>query len=133
MPYESGEIPMIGDHVRHQSGKSGKVTAAILNQGHVRGEDVVRVQWDDGSIGIGNALAREFIFISRQDDSEVSHFQSHCPTCKEPKPASVNRDYLKVALEKSEEVQVVSICGHDWSLPENERQHLREALKENRI
>jgi hypothetical protein len=133
MPYESGETPEIGDHVRHRSGKLGKITAVMLNQGHLRGEDAVRVMWDDGSVGIGNALAAEFSLVSRQDPSEVAHFQSHCPTCKEPKPTSANRDYLKVALEKSEVVQVVSTCGHGWNLPENERKNLQAALKENHI
>jgi hypothetical protein len=65
MPYESGEVPEVGDHVRHTSMRTGEITFVALNQGHVRGEDVVSVKWDDGGIGISNALAREFIFISK--------------------------------------------------------------------
>jgi hypothetical protein len=65
MPYESGEITEVGDHVRLPTGRTGEITFVALNQGHVRGEDVVGVKWDDGGVGISNALAREFFFISK--------------------------------------------------------------------
>ncbi len=64
MPYESGEVPEVGDHVRHISGGLGVITEVHLNQGHLRGEDQVSVKWDDGGVGIGMALAREFVFVS---------------------------------------------------------------------
>lgn len=65
MPYESGEVPKVGDHVRHLSGRAGVITNVQLNQGHLAGEDQVSVKWDDGGVGIGMALAREFIFVSK--------------------------------------------------------------------
>lgn len=129
MPYASGETPEIGDHVIYRNGKTGKITAANLNQGHLRGEDSVRVQFDDGSIGIGNALASEFQFVSKPASSEAAHFQSHCPKCNQPKPVSADRDFLKVACQLSEDIHVISTCGHDWKLQDHERKHLHQALK----
>ena len=128
MPYQSGETPAIGDHVTNQSGKPGKITAVALNQGHLRGEDSVRIQWDDGSIGIGNALAREFIFVRKPYADEAADFLSYCPECKESKPARVDRDFLKVALEKNEAIKVASICGHSWMLQEHERKNAQKVL-----
>lgn len=133
MPYASGETPEIGDHVIYRTGQSGKITAVNLNQGNLRREDSVRVQFDDGSIGIGMALAGEFDFASKPDPSEAAHFQSHCPKCNEPKPVSVDRDFLKVACQNSEDIQVISTCGHDWKLQDHERKHLHKALKEKAI
>ncbi len=133
MPYENGGIPETGDHVRHITGKPGKITAVHLNQGNLRGEESVRVQWDDGSIGIGMALGREFYFVSKAGPSEAAHFQSHCPKCNEPKPVSVDRDFLKVACQNSEDIHVVSTCGHDWRLQDHERKNLHNALKENTL
>lgn len=134
MPYANGGIPEIGDHVQHvTAGKPGKITAVHLNQGNLQGEDSVRVQWDDGSVGIGVALASEFLFISKPNPSEAAHFQSHCPKCNQSKPVSVDRDFLTVACQNSEDIHVISTCGHDWKLQDHERKHLHQALKEKKI
>ena len=127
MPYEIGGSPVIGDHVRHSTGKPGKITGVYLNQG---GEDSVRVQWDDGSGGISTAPAREFHFVSKPGPSEAAHFQSHCPKCNELKPVLVDRDFLKVACQNSEDIHVISTCGHEWKLQDQERENLYKALKE---
>jgi len=130
MPYQSGEVPVVGDHARHITGKPGKVTAVALNQGNLRNEDQVRVQWDDGSTGVGLAPASEFIFVSKPSPSEIADFLSHCPVCKEPKHVSHDRDFLKVALENNEEIRACSICGHSWIVQDHEKDNLRKALKE---
>lgn len=66
MPYETGETPTAGDHVKHvNGGRPGVVTEAHLDQAHLQGEDQVSVKWDDGGVGVGMALAREFRLVSR--------------------------------------------------------------------
>lgn len=67
MPYESGEEPKKGDHVRNHFGRTGVITHVARNQANLRGEDAIGVKWDDGGVGVGMALAREFVFISRGD------------------------------------------------------------------
>jgi hypothetical protein len=65
MAYESGETPKVGDHVRQAGGRTGTVTDVQLEQGHLRGEDQISVKWDDGGVGVGMALAREFTLMPR--------------------------------------------------------------------
>jgi hypothetical protein len=61
MPYVSGETPKKGDQVRDvNDGRPGIVNNVQLDSHHT-GEDVVGVQWDDGGVGVGMALAREFV------------------------------------------------------------------------
>ena len=61
------------------------------------------------------------------DDS--CHFQSRCPECKERKPVSMKRNWLKEALDGERDVKVLSVCGHTWSLSAEEKQNLRTALR----
>ena len=67
MPYESGEIPMPGDHVRNKWGKPTTVTQVDLDPGNTPGFDQVSVQWDDGSVGVSISLAVEYTLISRAE------------------------------------------------------------------
>ena len=69
MPYENGETPMLGDSVRDKRGRTATVTNVALDQGHLQGEDQVSVKWDDGGVGVGISLAREYTLISRQSRS----------------------------------------------------------------
>jgi hypothetical protein len=134
MPYATGETPRIGDHVVHTSGKPGKITNVALNQGNLRGEDSVRVQWDDGSVGISMALASEFRFSSEPTDKETAHFQSFCPTCEEERPTGADRDFLKAALQNNETITVISVvCGHTWTIAYHERANLHKTLKQGLI
>jgi hypothetical protein len=63
MPYESGETPKVRDRVIHKTGRMGMVTDVQLEQGHLKGEDQISVKWDDGGVGVGMALAREFALM----------------------------------------------------------------------
>jgi hypothetical protein len=66
MPYASGEIPMEGDRVRSLNGRIGKITHVQLDPGNTPGEIQVGVEWEDGGVGIGVSLAREYTLISRK-------------------------------------------------------------------
>jgi hypothetical protein len=67
MPYESGETPAIGDHVRSvMSGRTGEIFAAVaLHQANLKGADMVSVQWDDGGVGF-TQLASAFVLVSKR-------------------------------------------------------------------
>ena len=65
MPYSDGNKPQVGDRVRHFKGDLGCVTQVQLNAANVPGEDIIAVKWDDGSVGVGMSLAREYVLLSR--------------------------------------------------------------------
>src|SRR5690348_9155271 len=89
MPYENGGIPKIGDKVKSvNSGRLGVITSVHLNQGHLRGEDAVAVEWDDGGVGVGNALAVEFFHVETPDGYQ---FLIQCPSCKQRRSVSCNK------------------------------------------
>jgi hypothetical protein len=96
MPYESGETPAVGDKVRHvKGGRSGIITNVALNQGHLRGADSVSVEWDDGGVGIGNALADEFTLAERPVFSVVAK----CPECQRPRSVDLKRGEVEAKLK----------------------------------
>ena len=122
MPYQSGEIPEVGDKVRHTNGRPGVITEVHLNQGHLRGEDQVSVKWDDGGVGVGVALAREFTFISNPDSY---HFIAECPQCKGSRSASCSRSQAATG----DAIAVYAIqCDHSWKLTPEQSNKLRETL-----
>jgi hypothetical protein len=69
MPYADGNTPIVGDHVRHLTGKEGPVTRVHLDAGNTPGDDQVSVEWDDGSVGLGVSRADEYVRISRTNTS----------------------------------------------------------------
>jgi hypothetical protein len=71
--------------------------------------------------------------LAIQQNSEICHFLSFCPECKEPKPISANRIQITRGLEAQADVHVMSICGHIWSVAGHEKESLRNALHEGSI
>ncbi len=70
MPYQSGETPMMGDHVRHRSGSLGVVKHVDLHPGNMPpGNEQVSVEWDDGGVGLSASLAAEYTLVSRAEES----------------------------------------------------------------
>jgi hypothetical protein len=67
MPYRDGSTqPLEGDRVS-RNGKPGTVVAVEPNPGNMpEGHELVHVEWDDGSVGVGISLAVEYDFISRK-------------------------------------------------------------------
>jgi hypothetical protein len=66
MPYASGEIPELGDHVKHmKNGRTGTITHVQLNTASLGGRDQVSIKWDDGGIGIAVSVADEYQFLNR--------------------------------------------------------------------
>ena len=66
MPYNSGEIPGVGDHVKHsKTGRMGVVTDVQLNVTSLQGRDQISVKWDDGGAGVGKAVADEYDLVGR--------------------------------------------------------------------
>ena len=66
MYYANKEIPAMGDHVRNvRTGKLGTVYHVDLGPGNTPGHAQVSVNWDDGSVGVGMALAEEYELIAR--------------------------------------------------------------------
>lgn len=70
MSYSDGNTPAVGDKVRRQKdSKVGTVTHVQLNYPTTPGHDNIGFKPDDGSIGVGNSLAVEYILISRAETS----------------------------------------------------------------
>ncbi len=66
MAYSDGNTPELGDRVRHlASGKMGRVTNVQLSAGNSPGHDQISVEPDDGSVGVGVALADEYELVER--------------------------------------------------------------------
>ncbi len=123
MPYETGEIPEIGDHVKHISnGRPGVVTHVQLNSHHY-GEDLVGVKWDDGGPGLGNALAAEFMFAPQTDEY---HFAARCPFCDAQRGVSCSKSQAKTG--KPIEIYAIQ-CDHHWTLTPEQSKKLLEVSK----
>lgn len=124
MAYESGEVPEIGDHVRHLNGRPRVITDVQLNQAHFQGEDQVSVKWDDGGIGIGVAVPREFIFVSKANPDSY-HFRADCPVCNTTRGVSCSR----VQAKTGHPIKVYAIqCDHSWELTPEQSKKLVEKL-----
>lgn len=120
MPYQSGEIPEVGDHVKHVStGRHGVVKHVQLNS-HQRGEDLVSVEWHDGGVGVGLAYAMEFIFAPQTDEYT---FVARCPFCDAQRGVSCSKTQAKTG----EPIEVYAIqCDHHWTLtPEQSKKLLQ--------
>ena len=66
MAYSDGNTPELGDRVRHlASGKIGRVTNVQLSAGNTPGHDQISVESEDGSVGVGVALADEYELVER--------------------------------------------------------------------
>jgi hypothetical protein len=66
MPYRTGEIPMVGDHVKKLgTGRLGTVTDAQLNSSSHGGRDQVSVNWDDGGLSVAVSVADEYELVKR--------------------------------------------------------------------
>lgn len=124
MPYQSGEVPEIGDQIRHLSGREGVVSDVQLDQANLRGEDQVSVKWKDGGVGTGIMLARELFFVSKGNPDSY-HFVAYCPVCNTTRGVSCSRRQAKAGGP----VEVYAIqCDHSWKLTPEQREKLIKNL-----
>lgn len=66
MAYSDGNTPELGDRVRHlASGKIWRVTNVQSSAGNTPGDDQISLESDDGSVGVGVALAHEYELVER--------------------------------------------------------------------
>lgn len=71
MPYAGGEIPKVGDTVRHKSGKVGTVFELDLQTDHTPkngkiADERIKVKFDDGTSA--TTLASEFKLVKRPSE-----------------------------------------------------------------
>lgn len=66
MAYSDGNTPELGDRVKHlASGKIWRVTSVQLGAGNTVDDDQISVESDDGSVGVGVAVADEYELVER--------------------------------------------------------------------
>jgi hypothetical protein len=63
MPYASGEMPKVGDHVKNQREQSGTVTRVHAAQDE---QERVCIMWKDGGICLLFSPASEHTLVSRK-------------------------------------------------------------------
>jgi hypothetical protein len=65
MPYANRKTPMVGDRVQNKFGKIGKVNHVELDAANFPGHDIVGVEFEDGTAGLGMSLDEEWTLIAR--------------------------------------------------------------------
>ena len=70
MPYASGEVPVVGDQVKHaKTGRTAIVTHVDKDPLHTSSPETVTVGRDDDEEDVDETLpAREFVLISRAEE-----------------------------------------------------------------
>lgn len=127
MPYRNGEVPEIGDHVKDRSERPGVITDLQLAQANLHGEDQVSVKWDDGGVGVGMMLAREFFFVSK-GNPDTYYFRADCPICNAKRGVGCSRNQAKGATP----IRVYAImCGHHWNLTPEQSKKLINHLSQS--
>jgi hypothetical protein len=61
MPYASGETPMVGDHIKDEQGRQGKVT-------DVEGSRIL-IRWDEGVVSL-EYPCDDFVLVTRSEQSK---------------------------------------------------------------
>ena len=64
MSYRGGDIPRIGDHVKNQFGRTGRVVQLVEEHSGKMAHQQITVKWDDGAVPF-DFWAEDFALISR--------------------------------------------------------------------